>query len=100
MFEGLYPIGSVVLIGDSKKRVMIVGLVQKSGEDENTIWEYSGVLYPEGYLGGDKMFMFNGDQITQIYALGYQDAEQLAFKAKADAVLLELKEKLAGGQDE
>ena len=92
MFEGLLPIGSVVLVGDSTKRVMIVGVAQLGGEDGKTLWDYSGVLYPEGYIDSKKMFMFNNEQITQIYALGYQDGEQLKFKAKADEAIKKLRE--------
>ena len=92
MLEGLLPIGSVVLLGESTKRVMIVGVCQRGGEDGNTLWDYCGVLFPEGYFGADEMYMFNSDQITQIFALGYQDGEQLVFKAKADEVLKEMRE--------
>lgn len=91
MFAGLLPIGSVVLVGNSKKKVMIVGLCQKGGSDEVKLWDYAGVIFPEGYLDQNKLFLFNNDQITQIYALGYQDAEQMAFKQKADAMMEELR---------
>ena len=91
MFNGLLPIGSVVLVGNSTKKVMIVGLCQKGGSDEVKLWDYAGVIYPEGYLDPNKLFLFNNDQITQIYALGYQDAEQMAFKKKADAMMEELR---------
>lgn len=91
MFTGLLPIGSVVLVGNSKKKVMIVGLCQKGGSDEVKLWDYAGVIFPEGYLDQNKLFLFNNDQITQIYALGYQDAEQMAFKQKADAMMEELR---------
>ena len=90
MFTGLLPIGSVVLVGNSQKKVMIVGVCQKGGE-ENKIWDYAGVIFPEGYLDSNKMFLFNNDQITQVFALGYQDAEQIAFKEKADAMIVELR---------
>lgn len=92
MFTGLLPIGSVVLIGDSKKRVMIVGLCQKGGT-EGKLWDYAGVIFPEGYLDAQKMFLFNNEQISQVFALGYQDAEQIAFKSKADAMIQELRAK-------
>lgn len=91
MFTGLLPIGSVVLVGNSTKKVMIVGLCQKGGSDEVKLWDYAGVIYPEGYLDPNKLFLFNNDQITQIYALGYQDSEQMAFKKKADAMMEELR---------
>lgn len=87
MLEGLLPIGSVVLLKDSTKKVMIAGVCQKSATNPEKIWDYTGVIYPEGYLSSDKMFMFNNEQIEQIYALGYQDAEQMAFKNKVDEVI-------------
>lgn len=98
MFTGLLPIGSVVIIGDSKKKVMIVGVCQKGGT-EGKIWDYCGVVYPEGFLDSQKMFLFNNNQITQIAALGYQDAEQLSFKEKADAAIINLKRGQGGGQE-
>ena len=91
MFTGLLPIGSVVLVGNSTKKVMIVGLCQKGGSDEVKLWDYAGVIFPEGYIDQNKLFLFNNDQITQVYALGYQDAEQIAFKKKADAMMEELR---------
>lgn len=90
MFTGLLPIGSVVLVGNSKKKVMIVGLCQKGGA-EGKLWDYAGVVFPEGYIDPNKMFLFNNEQITQIFALGYQDAEQMAFKEKVDAAVQELR---------
>ena len=92
MFNGLLPIGSVVLLHNSQKKVMIVGVCQHSGNDPDKIWDYTGVIFPEGFLAPDKMFMFDNEQIQQVYALGYQDAEQLEFKAKADAALKNLRE--------
>ena len=91
MFEGLLPIGSVVLLKNSHKRVMIIGVVQKQIKDgEEIIWDYSACLYPEGYMGPDKTFLFNNSQIDKIFAFGYQDEEQFAFKEKIDLVREEL----------
>lgn len=92
MLSGLLPIGSVVLLKESKKRVMIVGVCQLSASDEKKLYDYVGVVFPEGFLASDKMLMFNNDQIVQIFALGYQDGEQLIFKAKADEALKKLRE--------
>lgn len=87
MFTGLLPNGSVVLLKDSVKKVMIVGVCQKGGKTPNTVWDYTGVLFPEGYLSGDKMFLFNHEQIDKVFALGYQDEEQMLFKAKVDDIM-------------
>ena len=69
---------------------MIVGLCQKGGA-EGKLWDYAGVIFPEGYIDPNKMFLFNNEQISQVYALGYQDAEQIAFKDKADAMIQKLR---------
>ena len=92
MLSGLLPIGSVVLLHESKKRVMIIGVCQKSVNNPDKIWDYSGVVFPEGYLAADKMIMFDNEQISQIFALGYQDAEQLVFKTKVDETIKKLRE--------
>lgn len=36
--------------------------------------------------------MFDNEQINTIYAIGYQDAEQLAFKSKADEAMKKIRE--------
>lgn len=90
MYEGLLPVGTVVLLKNSTKRVMIMGVCQKEAAVEK-IWDYCGCLYPEGYIGADKVFLFNGSQIERIYAIGYQDSEQMEFKKKADEALSKLR---------
>lgn len=85
MFDGLLPIGSVVLLKDSTKKLMIIGYCQRS-LDDNRIWDYAGCLYPEGFLGADKNFLFDIVQVEHVYALGYQDEEQFAFKVKMEAI--------------
>lgn len=92
MKESLLPIGSVVLLKESTKRVMIIGVLQKqTTESGDVIWDYSGVYYPEGYMGPDRSFLFNDDQVERVFALGYQDEEQFAFNAKIDSVREELR---------
>ncbi|WP_027438591.1 DUF4176 domain-containing protein [Lachnospira multipara] len=91
MINRLLPIGSVVLVSDMKKKLMIVGFCQKGGHDPNAVWDYTGVLFPEGYYDSENMFLFNNDQISQIYALGYQDEEQIKFIEKAEQILDEIK---------
>ena len=86
--NGLLPIGSVVLLKNSTKRLMIIGVAQVSqSEDGRKLYDYTGVLYPEGYMSAEKNYLFNLDQIDKLYAIGYQDDEALAFKEKADALM-------------
>ena len=72
------PIGSVVLLKDSQKRVMIVGLRQKQ-VDTDKIWDYSACFYPEGIIDPKRLFLFDQEQIERLYFIGYQDGEGLAF---------------------
>ncbi len=70
---------------------MIIGLLQKQiQDDKEVIWDYSGCYYPEGYMGPDRTFLFNNDQLEKIFAVGYQDEEQFEFKIKVDAVRKEM----------
>ncbi|MBE5881914.1 MAG: DUF4176 domain-containing protein [Lachnospiraceae bacterium] len=87
MLEGLLPIGSVVLLKNSTKRVMIIGVCQVGANDPTRVWDYVGAPFPEGFLGPDKTYLFDGEQIERIYSVGYQDEEQFAFKVKADAAM-------------
>ena len=91
MIEGLLPIGSVVLVGNSIRKVMIIGVCQKGGK-ENKIFDYSAVIYPEGFLDPEKLFLFNNDQISKIYSYGYQDDDQFEFKKKIDVAIKQLRE--------
>lgn len=97
MFEGLLPIGSVVLLKNSKKKLMVIGFVQRQQSAPEMIWDYAGCLYPEGFMGPDRMFLFNTDQIERIYAVGYQDEEQFEFKPKVDALLAQVRAKSGDG---
>ena len=76
MERNLLPIGSVVLIKGGEKRVMVCGRIQtKAGED--TIYDYSACLYPEGIIDPSHMYFFNNDSIERIFFVGFQDPEEL-----------------------
>jgi len=82
------PIGSVVLLKDSQKRIMIVGVKQKQvGSDK--VWDYSACLFPEGILDPDKLFLFDNEQIERLYFVGLQDGESLTFSKKLSQLDIE-----------
>ena len=90
--NGLLPIGSVVLLKNSTKRVMILGVAQEAQrEDGVKLYDYAGCLYPEGFLDPEQNFLFNQDQIEQLFFIGYQDEEALAFKEHVDALMEQLR---------
>ncbi len=75
------PIGSVVLLKESQKRIMIVGVKQKQS-DSDKVWDYSACLFPEGIIDPDRLYLFDADQIDRLYFVGLQDGESLAFLDK------------------
>ena len=79
------PIGSVVLLTESTKRVMIVGVRQKQ-EDSDKVWDYSGCLYPEGIIDPDRLFLFDIEQIKMLFFVGFQDGEGLTFLEKLNRI--------------
>ena len=81
------PLGTVVLLKDAKKRVMITGYAIKSPQFEGRIFDYIGCLYPEGMISQDKNLLFDHKDIVQIFALGYSDEEQKAFMTKLHQIL-------------
>lgn len=75
------PIGSVVLLKEGKKRVMIYGRRMKTkGEDKE--YDYMGCIYPEGASGNDDVILFNQEQIQMIYFIGFQDLEELIYRTE------------------
>lgn len=90
MQKGLLPIGSVVLLKDSKKRLMIQGRVQKI-KGQNEIWDYSGCFFPEGNINPEASYLFNREQIERVYFIGLQDEEELRLQAYLENKLQELR---------
>ena len=56
--KDLLPIGSVVLLKDATKKLVIIGVLQVNAE-QNKMYDYLAVPYPEGYLGSDNNYLFN-----------------------------------------
>lgn len=81
-YKKYLPIGSVVLLNNGTKRLMVTGFCVVPNDDKTKIYDYSGCLYPEGMLSSDEVALFNHDQIKQIYALGFSDEEEKSFKSK------------------
>lgn len=66
--KNLLPIGSVVLLKDATKKLVIIGILQVN-PSENKIYDYLGVPYPEGYVSSDNNFLFNHSDINDIIFL-------------------------------
>lgn len=81
------PIGTVVLLKNGKKRIMITGFCVIPEENKNKMFDYTGVLFPEGSIDSKQGLMFDHDQIDKVYHLGLSDDEEKQFKEKLDAVI-------------
>ncbi len=79
--QDLLPIGSVVLLKNGEKKLMIIGIMQSDGKGRRKRnYDYLGELYPEGHLGeGVHQYLFNHEDINEILFRGYEDAERAAF---------------------
>ncbi len=73
------PIGSIVLLEGQKKRVMIDGRRVICGT-EGKEYDYRGCFYPEGVREQSDVILFNNDDVSMIYFIGFQDIEELAFR--------------------
>ena len=86
-YEKYLPIGTVVMLKGGKKRTMITGFCSISDGDKSKVFDYSGCLYPEGFLSSNQTLLFNHDQIDKIYYLGLIDEEEKQFKQKLNQVI-------------
>lgn len=75
----LLPIGSIVLLKGAEKRLMVYGVKQHDPENSEVEFDYCGVVYPEGNLGGETTFLFNHDDIGMVQFRGYEDEERKVF---------------------
>lgn len=74
----LLPIGSVVLLKDGQKKVMVIG-VKQTDLESNEEYDYLSVIYPEGFISDDTMFFFNHESIDKVFFTGYEDDERKDF---------------------
>lgn len=80
--KNFLPIGSVVLLKDASKRLMICGRIQmRTDKGERKLYDYCGCLYPEGMLDPERTFLFNNEDIDKLFYMGMQDEEEFKFRA-------------------
>lgn len=77
--EKYLPIGTVVMLEGATKRLMITGFCAIADDNKDVMYDYVGVLYPEGTLSSDETALFNHDQIGKVYHMGLIDNEEKMF---------------------
>ncbi|EJQ68870.1 DUF4176 domain-containing protein [Bacillus mycoides] len=80
MNSQLFPIGSIVILKEGTKKLMIFGRKQQVETDEVRKFDYMGCPYPEGYMNPDFTYLFNHDDIQEVVSTGYEDQEERTFQ--------------------
>jgi len=83
----LLPIGSVVLLNDGTKKVMITGFYSVPADDGNKVYDYCGCLFPEGVISSEQNLLFDHNQIMKVCYMGYTSDEEREFKNKLAQII-------------
>ena len=94
MIKSLLPIGSVVLLKEGKKRLMIYGINQKT--EDGKIYDYLGCLYPEGNISPEYTYLFNEEAIDGVFYLGLVDSEFSLYRNKLQEIVDKPKDEAVG----
>lgn len=83
----LLPIGTVVMLENGKKEVMITGFCVVSEKEPNTVFDYCGCLYPEGVISSEQNLLFNHKQIVKVLYLGFNSEKDKEFKQRLSTTI-------------
>ncbi len=75
MKEKFLPIGTVLLLKNGTKKIMITGYLPVSKDENKTVYDYSACLFPEGVISVNQTAVFNHDQIAEVIQEGYSNEE-------------------------
>ena len=78
------PIGTIVLLKNGTKKIMIYGRKQTMAET-GEVFDYVACFYPEGNISPDYTFLFNNEEIEKIVFTGYSDEDNERFVAALSA---------------
>ena len=81
------PLGTVVILKDAQKKLMIEGYLFTNENDPSTVYDYCGVMYPEGRMNSTDYLLFNADMIDRVIAHGYVDEEQRLFMDRLEEAM-------------
>lgn len=75
--KDLLPIGSVVVLKNGSKKLMIYGRKQIQWGVKK-VWDYVACLYPEGNISEKYNVFFDHIEIDKVLFRGYEDDEEHA----------------------
>lgn len=76
--KDLLPVGSVVTIQGTSKKMMIIGILQMQ-QDTDKLYDYLAVPYPEGFVSAKRNLLFNHESINDVVFTGYTNPERDGF---------------------
>ena len=79
--EKYLPMGTVVLLNNGVKKIMIFGRKQQKA-DTGEIFDYIAHLYPEGNIKQDLSILFNHEDISKVIHMGYIDEDEVKFQER------------------
>ena len=62
--QELLPIGSVVVLKEGTKKLMIIGRLQANPKTKK-LYDYAGCPWPEGYMDKEHCYVFNHEDIDE-----------------------------------
>lgn len=79
MNKKFLPIGTVVLLKNGTKKIMITGYLPTAKDKPGNVYDYSACIFPEGVISSDQTVVFNHNQINDIISEGYSNEETTKF---------------------
>ena len=76
------PLGSIVYLKEGTVKMLIIGrsnLISKQENETPILFDYSAVMYPLGFIGVEKLFFFNNEDIDKVEFEGFSDSENEQF---------------------
>lgn len=83
----LLPIGSVVLLNNGTKKIMITGFYSIAANNKDKVFDYCGCLFPEGVISSEQNLLFDHSQIVKVCYMGYKSDEEKEFKSKLGEIV-------------
>lgn len=77
------PIGSVVMIRQSDRRLMVIGRDQRD-KKTNKIFDYIACYFPEGVQESSRVLHFNKEDILLVFSLGYLNEDELRLRRELE----------------
>ena len=91
--EKFLPLGSLVLLKNGQKKMMIIGFGQIDLRKKDQIYDYCGCVYPQGIINNNHIYLFNHEDIKEVINKGFNDSEWDIYNKKLKEKLKEINNK-------